>query len=188
MSTPMPVEVNVSNVHNKDALQAEKLGVDVEEVAVTRISEEDLMRISRGCLDIHSPTGWRIALITLVMGFNMAGGPILGTINGLMTIGNFCGAPFLALGDVIGQRGVNFAGNIIVIIAALLQGLAPNLSRLMVGRFLLGFGSSMASAPQYVAEVAPLHLRGRLVGFFGTFFQFGSVLMIGAMTGFTKCE
>lgn len=105
-----------------------------------------------------------------------------------MTIGNFCGAPFLALGDVIGRRGVNFAGNIIVIIAALLQGLAPNLAALMVGRFLLGFGSSMASAPQYVAEVAPLHLRGRLVGFFGTFFQFGSVIMIGAMTGFTKCE
>lgn len=115
-------------------------------------------------------------------------GPILGTINGLMTIGNFCGAPFLALGDVIGRRGVNFAGNVIVIIAALLQGLAPNLACLMVGRFLLGFGSSMASAPQYVAEVAPLHLRGRLVGFFGTFFQFGSVIMIGAMTGFTKCE
>ena len=105
-----------------------------------------------------------------------------------MTIGNFCGAPFLALGDVIGRRGVNFAGNIIVIIAALLQGLAPNLATLMVGRFLLGFGSSMASAPQYVAEIAPLHLRGRLVGFFGTFFQFGSVIMIGAMTGFTKCE
>lgn len=114
-------------------------------------------------------------------------GAILGTINGLMTIGNFCGAPFLALGDVIGRRGVNFAGNIIVIIAALVQGLAPNLAALMVGRFLLGFGSSMASAPQYVAEVAPLHLRGRLVGFFGTFFQFGSVIMIGAMTGFTKC-
>ncbi|KAK7730502.1 hypothetical protein SLS63_005747 [Diaporthe eres] len=212
MSTPAPVEVSASNLHRKDAIEAEKLGVDVEEVVVTRISEEDLIRISRECLDIHSPTGWRIALITLVMGFNMAGygvdwgvigsinsydtfhdyfgfpnsGAILGTINGLMTIGNFCGAPFLALGDVIGRRGVNFAGNTIVIIAALLQGLAPNLAALMVGRFLLGFGSSMASAPQYVAEIAPLHLRGRLVGFFGTFFQFGSVIMIGAMTGFTK--
>lgn len=73
MSTPAPVEVNATNVHDKDALQAEKLGVDVEEVVVTRISEEDLIRISRECLDIHSPTGWRIALVTLVMGFNMAG-------------------------------------------------------------------------------------------------------------------
>lgn len=73
MSTPEPVDVTASNVHRKDELEAEKLGVDVEEVVVTRISEEDLIRISRECLDIHSPTGWRIALITLVMGFNMAG-------------------------------------------------------------------------------------------------------------------
>lgn len=76
MSTPTPIEVStsgVTNVHRNDALEAEKLGVDVEEVVVTRISEEDLVRISRECLDIHSATGYRIALITLVMGFNMAG-------------------------------------------------------------------------------------------------------------------
>lgn len=103
-----------------------------------------------------------------------------------MTIGNFCGAPFLALGDVIGRRGINFLGNFIVIIAALVQGLAPNLPALMVGRFLLGFGSSMASAPQYMAEIAPVHMRGRLVGFFGTWFQVGSLIISGAMVGFTK--
>lgn len=103
-----------------------------------------------------------------------------------MTIGNFVGAPFVALGDVIGRRGVNFIGNLIVIVAALLQGLAPNLPALMIGRFLLGFGSSMASTPQYMAEVSPLHLRGRLVGFYGTFFQVGSLIISGAMVGFTK--
>lgn len=115
-------------------------------------------------------------------------GVILGTLNGLMTIGNFMGAPFLALGDVIGRRGINCLGNVIVIVAALTQGLAPNLPCLMVGRFLLGFGSSMASAPQYMAEVAPLHLRGRLVGFFGTWFQVGSLVISGAMVGFTKWD
>lgn len=115
-------------------------------------------------------------------------GVIIGTINGLMTIGNFMGAPFLALGDVIGRRGINFLGNAIVIVAALLQGLAPNLPALMVGRFLLGFGSSMASAPQYMAEISPIHLRGRLVGFFGTFFQVGSIIISGAMVGFTKWD
>lgn len=113
-------------------------------------------------------------------------GVIIGTINGLMTIGNFLGAPFLALGDVIGRRGINFLGNFIVIVAALLQGLAPNLPALMIGRFLLGFGSSMASAPQYMAEVSPVHLRGRLVGFFGTWFQVGSLIISGAMVGFAK--
>lgn len=87
---------------------------------------------------------------------------------------------------MIGRRGINFLGNFIVIVAALLQGLAPNLACLMVGRFLLGFGSSMASAPQYMAEVSPVHLRGRLVGFFGTWFQVGSLIISGAMVGFAK--
>jgi hypothetical protein len=64
MSTPTPIDVNTSKVHEKDALETEKLGVDV---VVTRISVEDLVRISGECLDIHSPTGWRIDLITLVM-------------------------------------------------------------------------------------------------------------------------
>lgn len=78
-----------------------------------------------------------------------------------MTIGNFCGAPFLALSDVIGRRGINFVGNILVLVAALMQGLAPNLNVFMAGRFILGFGSAMMSSSQYMAEVAPVHMRGR---------------------------
>lgn len=61
------------NIHHNDIREAEKLGVDVEEVVVTRVSEEDLMQISRDCLDIQSKTGFRLTLIVLVMGFNMAG-------------------------------------------------------------------------------------------------------------------
>lgn len=62
-----------ADVHHQDVREAEKLGVNVDEVVVNRISEEDLMRISRECLDIRSRTGFHIVLITLVMGFNMAG-------------------------------------------------------------------------------------------------------------------
>lgn len=61
------------DVHHQDVREAEKLGVEVDEVVVTRISEEDMMQISRDCLDFHSRTGYHIVLITLVMGFNMAG-------------------------------------------------------------------------------------------------------------------
>jgi hypothetical protein len=42
-------------------------------------------------------------------------------MNALMTIGNFCDAPFLGLSDIIGRRGINFVGNAIVIVAAILQ-------------------------------------------------------------------
>lgn len=197
--------------HHDDVATADKLGLEVEEVAVSRLTEEDLMRISAESLTVKSKTGLRIFLIILVMGFNQAGygidwavignvnsyqtwhdyfgfgnsGPILGTINALMQIGTFCGAPFLALSDVIGRRGINFLGNAIVIVAALVQGLAPNLPCFMIGRFLLGFGTSLCSAPQYMAEIAPVHLRGRLVGVFGACFQIGSIVMIGAMMGFS---
>lgn len=197
--------------HQDDVATAQKLGIEVEEVAVSRLTEDDLNRISAECLTVRSWTGFRIFLIILVMGFNQAGygidwgvigninsydtwhkyfgfgnsGSTLGVINALMQIGTLCGAPFLALADVIGRRGINFLGNAIVIVAALIQGLAPNIACFMVGRFLLGFGTALCSAPQYMAEIAPVHLRGRLVGIFGACFQIGSIIMIGAMMGFS---
>ncbi len=58
----------------------------------------------------------------------------------------------------------------------------------MAGRFILGFGSALMSQPQYMAEVAPAHLRGRLVGLFGACFQIGSLVMSAGMIGFTKID
>lgn len=115
-------------------------------------------------------------------------GVTISTINALMQIGIFVGAPFLALSDVIGRRGVNFAGNLLTIIAAFMQGNAPNLATLFVGRLILGFGTALCTAPQYVAEVAPVHLRGRIVGIFGACFQVGSMMMLGVMMALTKWE
>jgi MFS family permease len=112
-------------------------------------------------------------------------GTTLATVNALMTIGNVCGAPFLSFADIIGRRGINFVGNAIVIVAALLQGFSTNLSMFMAGRFLLGFGAAIMSSPQYMGEVAPTHLRGILVGFFGACFQVGSLAMLGGMVGFS---
>ncbi|KAJ2907248.1 sugar transporter [Zalerion maritima] len=210
----MTTEDKSGAVHHDDVAQADKLGVEVQEVVAHRITEEDLLQHSRDALSIRSKGGLRILGIMFVMGCNMAGygidwgvisginsmqrwhdyfgfpndGVIIATINALMTIGGFCGAPFLALGDVIGRRGVNWVGNALVIVASLMQGLAPNLACLMAGRFVLGFGTALCSAPQYIAEVAPIHLRGRLVGIFGACFQVGSLIMLAAMMGFTKWD
>lgn len=65
-----------------------------------------------------------------------------------MTVGLIVGAPFLTFSDIIGRRGMNFAGNFLVIIAAFIQGFAPNLKVFMLGRFILGFGAAMMSSPQ----------------------------------------
>lgn len=200
--------------HHDDVAEANKLGVRVDEVIATRITDEDLLRQSRASLTMYSWTGFRICCIMFVMGCNQAGygvdwgvvgginsfsrwhdyygfgtsGVVISTINALMQIGIFVGSPFLALSDVIGRRGVNFLGNLLTVAAAFMQGNAPNLATLMVGRLLLGFGTALCTAPQYVAEVAPVHLRGRIVGVFGACFQVGSLVMLGVMMALTRWE
>ncbi|KAF9875385.1 hypothetical protein CkaCkLH20_07205 [Colletotrichum karsti] len=207
-------EVNHTVVYHDDVAEATKMGVAVEEVTATRITEDDVARKSAEALTLKSKTGLRILLYMLIMGANQAGygvdwgvissinsnprwhdyygfpdaGPIIATINALMQIGSFIGAPFLSCADIVGRRGVNFIGNALVIIAAIMQAVAPNLACLMAGRLVLGFGTALCTAPQYVAEVAPVHLRGRIVGFFGAFFQVGSLGMIGIMMGLTGWE
>ncbi|KAJ5288001.1 hypothetical protein N7478_003687 [Penicillium angulare] len=181
----------------------------IEEIALARLTEEDVWKISQESLTVWSWTGVRLGLIMFVQGCNQAGfgvdwgvisgidamtawhdyfdfgtaGSTYGLINALMSIGTVCGAPFMSLADVFGRRGINFAGNAIVIVAAILQGCAINLHMFMAGRFFMGFGTALMSSSQYIGEVAPLHLRGRMVGFFGACFQVGSLVMLGAMIG-----
>lgn len=193
-------------------LDSDKLGIDVVDAVLNRMAEDDVMAISQSCLTVNSRTGLRLAGILFVMGVNQAAygvdwavigninaydtwhnyfgfgntGPILATINALMLIGSVCGAPFLVLSDVFGRRSVNFAGNALCVIAAIMQSQAPNLACFMIGRFLLGFGCSLCTSSQYMAEIAPVHLRGRFVGIFGACFQIGSVMMGGCMVGFSR--
>ncbi|KAJ5643964.1 uncharacterized protein N7484_006471 [Penicillium longicatenatum] len=181
----------------------------IEEVALARLTEEDLWKLSQESLSLWSWAGVRLGLIMFVQGCNQAGfgvdwgviggidaldawhtyfgfgtaGSTYGLINALMSIGTVCGAPFMAFADVIGRRGINFAGNAIVILAAILQGCATNLNMFMAGRFFMGFGTALMSSSQYIGEISPVHLRGRMVGFFGACFQVGSLVMLGAMIG-----
>ncbi|KAF4175622.1 hypothetical protein CNMCM8694_007341 [Aspergillus lentulus] len=205
--------IDVTATHESE-LEVKKDGAHIEEVVLANLTEEDVFRISREALDLRSWTGFRLFLIIFVQGCNQAGygidwavisginalpawhayfgfgtsGGTYGLLNALMNIGIVCGAPFLSLADIIGRRGINFLGNFIVIVGAVLQGCAVNLSMFMAARFLLGFGSALLSSSQYVGEVAPTHLRGLIVGIFGACFQIGSLGMNGAMIGLTKME
>ncbi|KAJ5799508.1 uncharacterized protein N7518_001576 [Penicillium psychrosexuale] len=184
----------------------------IEEIVLARVTEEDLWKLSEDSLSLRSWTGVRLGLIMFIHGCNQAGfgidwgvisginaldqwhgyfgfgssGGTYGLINALMQIGVVCGAPFMGLADVIGRRGINFAGNAIVIFASLMQGLATNLPMFMAGRFFMGFGTSLMSSSQYIGEISPIHLRGVMVGFFGACFQVGSLAMLGAMIGLTE--
>ncbi|KAL4810036.1 general substrate transporter [Aspergillus unguis] len=202
--TEKPVE---DDLPHKSAFQ-------VEEAVLASLTEEDIWRLSQESLTMRSWTGFRLCLVLFVQGCNQAGfgidwavigginaydswhnyfgfgtsGSTYGLINALMNIGNVCGAPFLALSDIIGRRSVNFIGNLIVIVASIMQATAPNLKVFMAGRFLMGFGSALLSSSQYVGEIAPVHLRGLLVGIFGACFQIGSLCMTAAMIGISKLE
>ncbi|KAJ4321121.1 hypothetical protein N0V94_003068 [Neodidymelliopsis sp. IMI 364377] len=208
----MAPQENVRSFHH-DVTDEKAAALQTEEIVVQRITDDDLSRISRDSMPkFWTRTGFRICLIVFLQGCNQAGygvdwavisginaypawhnffnieidGVQFAHITALMRIGTVIGAPFLALNDKIGRRGVNFLGNALVICAALMQALAPNLSCFMAGRFFLGFGSALMSSPQYIAEVAPVHLRGRIVGLFGACFQIGSVAMNAGMIGTTS--
>ncbi|KAF5600923.1 lactose permease [Fusarium pseudoanthophilum] len=202
------------NIYQDVQADANKSGVAVEEIVTARITEDHLITKSREALSLKSRAGFRIFLIMVTMGFNQAAygidwgvissinsntywhdyfgfansGSTLGVINALMTIGNFCGAPFLSLADKIGRRSVNFLGCFLTIVASLIQCFAPNVKVFMFGRFVLGFGTALCTSSQYIAEVAPPHIRGHIVGIFGAFFQVGSLAIVGIMMGFTHWE
>ncbi|KAI1063141.1 hypothetical protein LB507_005552 [Fusarium sp. FIESC RH6] len=202
------------NIYQDVQADAEKSGVAVDDVVTARVSEDHLITKSREALRLRSRAGFRICLLMMVMAANQAAygidwgvissinsndywhsyfgfensGSTLGVINALMTIGNFCGAPFLSLGDKFGRRAVNFIGCFLTIVASIIQCFSPNVKVFMFGRFVLGFGTALCTSSQYIAEVAPPHLRGHIVGIFGAFFQVGSLGVIGIMMGFTHWE
>ncbi len=84
----------------------------------------------------------------------------LGALVGAMSAGT--------LADRIGRRPTNIAAGLIFVLASLVSALAPSVSTLVAGRFLVGCGIGLTSvaAPMYIAEVAPARIRGTLVSGF----------------------
>lgn len=67
-------------------------------------------------------------------------------------------APYVA--DKYGRRHPIFAGSIVIIGAAILQGCAQNLAMFIAGRFFIGFGGGLVAtaAPALLGELAyPTH-------------------------------
>jgi sugar porter (SP) family MFS transporter len=69
--------------------------------------------------------------------------------------------------DRIGRRPTLLIVAAVYVVGALVSALSPSLPLIYVARFLLGLsvGSSSLVVPMYIAEIAPAHLRGRLVSF-----------------------
>lgn len=86
----------------------------------------------------------------------------------------FCG--FLA--DGYGRRICIFVGCVLVLIGTAIQGSAHSLNQYVGGRFVLGFGASIASAagPAYTVELAHPAYRGVMAGGYNNFWWVGNIL------------
>ena len=71
------------------------------------------------------------------------------------------------LSDRLGRRPVLMIAAALFAVSAVASALAPDFLWLVVARMLGGFGvgAALIIAPMYIAEIAPAHLRGRMVSF-----------------------
>ena len=79
-----------------------------------------------------------------------------------------------ALGSVFGGKFADFFGrrkyllflSFIFFIGALMSALAPDITVLLISRFILGYavGGASVTAPTFISEVAPTEMRGKLTG------------------------
>ena len=69
------------------------------------------------------------------------------------------------LADSLGRRGSLFVCGALFLVGAIGCAIAPNVTIMVIFRILLGFGVGAAAAtvPLYLAEMAPVHMRGRMV-------------------------
>ncbi|KAH7100776.1 general substrate transporter [Auriculariales sp. MPI-PUGE-AT-0066] len=121
-------------------------------------------------------------------GLNDAGAKT-GIVFGIYTIGQLCGAfPASYLPDKLGRRRSMFIGNLLLITGAIITATAVGQGRFLGGRFLTGFGVSLAGAPAkaYLAEITPPHHRGRYVGLLNCFYYVGQLTASGMMISTQK--
>ena len=112
-----------------------------------------------------------------------------GLVSSMYQIGGVCALPFVGPAiDTWGRRAGMFIGSILIILGTIVTGLTlqnASAGQFMGGRFLLGFGVSIASAagPIYVVETSHPAFRGVVTAYCNTFWFVGSILASGAVRG-----
>ncbi|KAJ2894438.1 putative lactose permease protein [Zalerion maritima] len=112
-----------------------------------------------------------------------------GIVSSMYQIGGVVALPFVGPAiDTWGRRIGMFIGAIIIIVGTIIQGTAEGESaygHFMGGRFLLGFGVSIAAAagPMYVVEINHPAFRGVVGAMYNTLWFSGSIIAAGAARG-----
>jgi MFS family permease len=100
--------------------------------------------------------------------------------NAASMIGCAFGGPVM---DYFGRRKGMQSGCLFTLGGAVLASASQTLSQFKASRFLLGFGIILQtlSAPVYVTELIPPQWRGRLGGYYNTFYFVGSITATGVV-------
>ena len=90
----------------------------------------------------------------------------------------FASPIFGVLADKIGRKGMILFADALFVVGALWQAASTTVWSMIIGRCTVGFAIGGASliAPMYIAELAPGHLRGRLVTILVGFITGGQVV------------
>ncbi|KAK5055218.1 hypothetical protein LTR84_012967 [Exophiala bonariae] len=112
-----------------------------------------------------------------------------GIISSMHQIGGVSALPFVGPAvDGWGRRVGMFIGSLFIIIGTIIQGLTLNnasVGQIMGGRFLIGFGVSIAAAagPIWIVETAHPKYRGVITGLCNTTWLAGAILASGVTRG-----
>ncbi|KAK9489360.1 major facilitator superfamily domain, general substrate transporter [Lipomyces doorenjongii] len=121
-------------------------------------------------------------------GVNIVGAKI-GLITGMYTIGGVVALLFVGPAcDTWGRRAGMFIGCFVVVVGTVVSATSQNLNQFLGGRFLLGFGVSIAAsaAPTYCVEISPPIYRGVLTGLYNCTYYVGAITAAGATRGSVK--
>ncbi|EAW12037.1 sugar transporter (hexose transporter [Aspergillus clavatus NRRL 1] len=112
-----------------------------------------------------------------------------GIVSAMYQIGGVSALPFVGPAiDTWGRRVGMLIGSILIVLGTVVCGTTitnASAGQFMGGRFLLGFGVSIAAAagPIYVVETTHPAYRGMVTGYCNTFWFVGSILSSGAVRG-----
>lgn len=100
-------------------------------------------------------------------------------LTSIYSAGGFFGALFMFFSlELLGRKMTIIISDAIFILGAILTVAPIHLGTMYAGRLLTGFGVGgiAAVSPIYTSEMAPPAIRGRLTGFFESFYQVGAVI------------
>ncbi|KAI8631614.1 general substrate transporter [Xylariaceae sp. FL1651] len=185
---------------------AEKAQTGASDPILTRLANEDKVPWYRKpnlrllylllfptCMGIELTSGFDSQLINAlqivpswISYFDNPDGALKGIIGASYSLGAILSLPFIGMvNDKFGRRWSIFGGSVIMVIGALIQGLAVDVAQYIVARLILGFGipTCIVSASSLIGELSYPKERPVMTSLFNVSYFVGQLLAAGITFG-----